>query len=198
MVEKDRYLVFQIDDRFFAIDIERVTKVIKEKKDTLKITEIEHAPRHVIGIAEVEISQNEKKLITFIDFKSLSAVIAFLQEYDEHDTLRNKATEDTKPKTDNAERKTDSEEDSQRFQEPLRKRIFVIISHPEKESHIGILVNKVEGISDFIEGRNAYFYPVPNIKGVKDLFANVIIPHDRERKIFTIRTEKIFEVSGVE
>lgn len=194
-MEKERYLVFQIDDKFFAVEIDRAKKVIKEKGDNLRITELAQAPRHIIGIAEVEITQNEKKLITFVDFKGLSAVTAFLQEYERIYPQEKEVQEK------NREEKVKTEElpeDEIAFQDILKRRIFVILSHPGKETYVGILVSKVEGISDFIEGRNAYFYPVPNIKGVKDLFTHVIIPYAREKKIFAIRTEKIFEMSEIE
>lgn len=195
MVEKERYLVFHIDDKMFAIDIDRVKKVIKEKGDSLRITGLDQAPKQVIGIAEVEITQNEKKLITFIDFKSLSGVKTFLQEYDKIYDQDSEKTNDSKGK-----QLMDSEkmEEGEKIYDMLRRRVFVIISHPEKESYIGILVNRVEGISDFINGKNAYFYEAPNIRGVKDLFTHVIISYPTEKKIFVIKTEKIFEMSGVD
>ncbi|MCX7733986.1 MAG: hypothetical protein N2254_04355 [bacterium] len=195
MVEKERYLVFHIDDKIFAIDIDRVKKVIKEKGDSLRITGLDQAPKQVIGIAEVEITQNEKKLITFIDFKSLSGVKTFLQEYDNIYDQDSEKTNDSKGK-----QLMDSEkmEEGEKIYDMLRRRVFVIISHPEKENYIGILVNRVEGISDFINGKNAYFYEAPNIRGVKDLFTHVIISYPTEKKIFVIKTEKIFEMSGVD
>lgn len=173
MQNKERYLVFQIDNKSFAIDIDRVKKVIKEKGNSLKITPLDQAPKQVIGIAEVEITQNEKKLITFIDLRKLSDVEDFLHEQDirkpEHDAV----------------------------QDEFKRRIFVVISYPEKEEYVGMLVSKVEGIVDFANGKNAIFYDVPNIKGVRDLFSDVIIPHETERKIFVLRAEKIFEISSV-
>lgn len=196
MVEKERYLVFHIDDKMFAIDIDRVKKVIKEKGDSLRITELDQAPKQVIGIAEVEITQNEKKLITFIDFKSLSGIRTFLQEYDNIYDQNSEKTNDSKARESKDKEKTSEEEE--KIYDVLRRRVFVIISHPEKENYIGILVNRVEGISDFINGKNAYFYEAPNIRGVKDLFTHVIISYPTEKKIFVIRTEKIFEMSGVD
>lgn len=182
MAEKERYLVFQIDNKFFAIDIDRVKKVIKEKGDSLKITPLDRAPRQVIGIAEVEITQNEKKLITFVDLRNISDVENFLRERDVHSDETKSLEEKIK----------DSQEEFH-----LKRRIFVVISYPEKEEYVGVLVSKVEGIFDFVDGKNAFFYEAPNIKGVKDLFSNVIIPYDTERKVFVVRAERIFEISGV-
>lgn len=173
MSGKERYLVFQIDNKSFAIDIDRVKKVIKEKGNSLRITPLDQAPRQVIGIAEVEITQNEKKLITFVDLRKLSDVEDFLHESTEHT------------------KKQDEQDESH-----LKRRIFVVISYPEKEEYVGILVSKVEGIVDFVNGKNAVFYDVPNIKGVKDIFSDVIIPHETERKIFVLMADKIFEISS--
>lgn len=182
-----------MDEKLFALDIRSVKKVIKQRGDSFKIEEIEQAPRYVLGISEVEITQNQKKLITFVDFKLLSAVNTFLEEYKPED-------EEEKKEEDKKENSVEAVGEDEEFVIP--RRFFIILSHPEKESFVGILVEKIHGIFEFEEGRNAYFYPPPNIKGVKDFFECVIIPYEESqfhgKRIFSVRTEKIFELSEIE
>jgi len=63
-----KLILFRINERRFGIDVRRVKKIIKEKGD-LQITQISGAPPYILGIAEVEITQGEKTIITFIDLK---------------------------------------------------------------------------------------------------------------------------------
>ena len=137
-----KILLFRIEGRRFAVDISEVKKVIKEKGGNMEITEIEGAPPYIIGISEIEIVQNQKDLITFIDFRKIID-IGKIEAAEDDNSISQKTEVGTesgavKEQKDNSEEKngrkhSNAEEDMYHSARPTKRRIFMIISNLEEQ-----------------------------------------------------------------
>lgn len=198
-----KVLLFRIEGKRFAVDISEVKKVIKEKKGNIEITELEGAPPYIIGISEIEITQNQKDLITFIDFKKLVDIQKIenqknLEEEEGKNEKGEKDEEEEREKEKKSENKitkagknqNENIENSEKIQNKeetkSKRRVFMILYDLEKENekgeieknspkYLGILIDEIERIEEVREGDNAKIYLPPDIKGVKDFFREIVV-----------------------
>ena len=149
-----KILLFRIEGKRFAVDISEVKKVIKEKGGNMEITEIEGAPPYIIGISEIEIVQNQKDLITFIDFRK----IIDIGKIESGDNMTQDTEGEKSPGKEEMEDKNSSSEMEDKRQEvnaenidvnspsrPAKRRIFMIISNLEEKEGREAEDNKEEG-----------------------------------------------------
>jgi len=200
-----KVLLFRIEGKRFAVDISEVKKIIKEKKGNIEITELEGAPPYIIGISEIEITQNQKDLITFIDFKKLIDIQKIENQKNlEEGEGKNEKVEEEKVEEEEKKKEKKSEskitkagktqneniEDSERTQNKeetkSKRRVFMILYNSEKENekreieknspkYLGILIDEIERIEEVREGDNAKIYLPPDIKGVRDFFREIVV-----------------------
>jgi chemotaxis signal transduction protein len=185
-----KLILFRINERRFGIDVRRVKKIIKEKGD-LQITQISGAPPYILGIAEVEITQGEKTIITFIDLKKIIDITSLeTNEEKESDKIKEGEQIDVKKKEEKREEEKEREEKKEK-----ERRIFMIVLGQTKREFFGVLTDEVEGIEEF-DNINAKLYPPPDIKNIKEFFEGIIIVYEGKNKgerIFIPNPNKLAE-----
>jgi chemotaxis signal transduction protein len=185
-----KLILFRINERRFGIDVRRVKKIIKEKGD-LQITQISGAPPYILGIAEVEITQGEKTIITFIDLKKIIDMRK-LETNEEKESDKIKEGEQTDVKKKEEEREEEKEREEKKEKE---RRIFMIVLGQTRKEFFGVLTDEVEGIEEF-DNINAKLYPPPDIKNIKEFFEGIIIVYEGKNKgerIFILNPNKLAE-----
>jgi len=185
-----KLILFRINERRFGIDVRRVKKIIKEKGD-LQITQISGAPPYILGIAEVEITQGEKTIITFIDLKKIIDMRK-LETNEEKESDKIKEGEQIDVKKEEEEREEEKEREEKKEKE---RRIFMIVLGQTRKEFFGVLTDEVEGIEEF-DNINAKLYPPPDIKNIKEFFEGIIIVYEGKNKgerIFILNPNKLAE-----
>jgi len=185
-----KLILFRINERRFGIDVKRVKKIIKEKGD-LQITQISGAPPYILGIAEVEITQGEKTIITFIDLKKIIDMRK-LETNEEKESDKIKEGEQIDVKKEEEEREEEKEREEKKEKE---RRIFMIVLGQTRKEFFGVLTDEVEGIEEF-DNINAKLYPPPDIKNIKEFFEGIIIVYEGKNKgerIFILNPNKLAE-----
>jgi chemotaxis signal transduction protein len=186
-----KLILFRINERRFGIDVRRVKKIIKEKGD-LQITQISGAPPYILGIAEVEITQGEKTIITFIDLKKIIDMRKLeTNEEKESDKIKEGEQIDVKKKEEEREK----EEKEIEEKKEKERRIFMIVLGQTRKEFFGVLTDEVEGIEEF-DNINAKLYPPPDIKNIKEFFEGIIIVYEGKNKgerIFILNPNKLAE-----
>ncbi len=175
---KGKYILFSVQGRKFAIDIGRVKKVEKDKGNSLGIVPVEGAKNYVIGIGEIEVAQNDKRLIPFIDLRKIIDVEG-LENGQDSSTDDGRMVVEEGGSKESGESKgkeytviSGSADDSRSGEDILRKRkIFLIVSL--KNDYIGILIDELLEIFEVEENKNAEIYPPP--RGSPDIFDKVIV-----------------------
>ncbi len=175
---KGKYILFSVQGRKFAIDIGRVKKVEKDKGNSLGIVPVEGAKNYVIGIGEIEVAQNDKRLIPFIDLRKIIDVEG-LENGQDSSTDDGKMVVEEGGSKESGESKgkeytviSGSADDPRSGEDILRKRkIFLIVSL--KNDYIGILIDELLEIFEVEENKNAEIYPPP--RGSPDIFDKVIV-----------------------
>jgi chemotaxis signal transduction protein len=177
---RKRIILFKISGKKFGIEVNKVKKIIKEKGD-MKITKVDGAPPYVIGISDVEITQGEQALVSFIDIRKIID-IGDLEK-----------TEQKENQEKNGEKKEeDYESEEKQFS---KRRLFMIIPTGKTKNLIGILIDEIEEIEEF-DSINSKLYPPPEIKNVKEFFEGIIVAYEGKNKgerIFIINPSKISE-----
>ena len=185
-----KLILFRINERRFGIDVRRVKKIIKEKGD-LQITQISGAPPYILGIAEVEITQGEKTIITFIDLKKIIDMRKLETNDEEKESDKIKEGEQIDVKKEE-EREEEKEREEKKEKE---RRIFMIVLGQTRKEFFGVLTDEVEGIEEF-DNINAKLYPPPDIKNIKEFFEGIIIVYEGKNKgerIFILNPNKLAE-----
>ncbi len=192
-----KILLFRIEGKRFAVDISEVKKVIKEKGGNVEITEIEGAPPYIIGISEIEIVQNQKDLITFVDFRKIIDIGRIHEEHGEEKAEREKAEREKVEERESAgEKKGGSEREKKEIQnqknaeeketrgrggiregkgeirgELPKRRIFMIISRVREGGEDGERAERVKYEAG--EGKPKYIgILIDAVEGIKEVREN--------------------------
>jgi chemotaxis signal transduction protein len=178
---RKRVILFKIGGKKFGIEVNKVKKIIKEKGD-IQITKVDGAPPYIIGISEIEITQGEQALVSFIDIRKIID-IGNLEKTEQKEIQEKKY-----------EKKEEEDYESEEKQ-LSKRRLFMIIPTRKTKDFIGILIDDIEEIEEF-DSINSKLYPPPEIKNIKEFFDGIIVAYEGKNKgerIFIINPSKISE-----